>query len=356
MSRQLYKALFSFQIPLFLCLSSFVSLELRAQASLQEIIKDEHQKGRFNGVALLLKGDTIDRAYQGFANFQFEVAIAQKTRFPIASMSKLFTALAILQLQEQEKLTLNDEIGQFIFDLPSDCQHITIRDLLVHRSGLENEPIRAVTTKFTLDEYIQTFVKRLAANGNGFNYNNVDYILLSKIIETVTNSPFDEAMSNLILRPLDLADTGFVRERNIIKNLAYGYHNYSFGEGDPGDPLFNDRRYISNYHGAGAMYSTPEDLLTLLFAIRDNKLVSQNTKQQFLLCVQDVQYVDWLGGKPTFGFYFDPKKQVYRRSGNIDGFNAQIITNSTFDKILIVLCNTDTADLSNLSNKVYFGE
>src|SRR5690606_36582126 len=100
----------------------------------------------FNGVALLLKGDTIDRAYQGFAKFQFEVAIDQNTRFPIASMSKLFTALAILQLQEQGKLALNDEIGHFISDLPSDCQHITIRDLLVHRSGLENEPIRAVTT------------------------------------------------------------------------------------------------------------------------------------------------------------------------------------------------------------------
>src|SRR5690606_41378999 len=128
MSRQLYKALFSFQIPLFLCLSSFVSLELRAQTSLQEIIKDEHQKGRFNGVALLLKGDTIDRAYQGFANFQFEVAIAQKTRFPIACMSKLFTALAILQLHEQEKLTLNDESVQFIADLPSDCEHVTVGD------------------------------------------------------------------------------------------------------------------------------------------------------------------------------------------------------------------------------------
>jgi len=178
--------------------------------------------------------------------------------------------------------------------------------------------------------------------------------LLSKIIEIVTTKPFSESIKDYILKPLKLENTGFVSENEIIKNLAYGYHNYSFGEGNKEEALFNDRRYISNYFGAGGMYSTTEDLLKILLAIKDNKLISEKSKTQYLLEPQVDEYIDWLSGKTTFGFYYDENLNVYRRSGNIDGFNSEIITNKNFDKILIILCNTDTNDLKNIANKIYF--
>ncbi|GAA5024712.1 serine hydrolase [Marivirga lumbricoides] len=339
-----------FFLTTFLC----IPLVLFGQNNIEKIINQEFQKGHFNGTVLYFDGKQTQKINKGFSNIQFNVEIDNKARFPIASVTKLFTSIAIIQLQEKGLIDFNDRIEKFIPNISEECKDITIQDLMIHYSGLENEPVKAVVNKYLIDDYIKEFVKKSSYDTLKFNYNNVDYVLLSKIIEMVTTKPFSESIEDLILKPLKLKNTGFVSENEVINNLAYGYHNYSFGEGNKDEPLFNDRRYISNYFGAGGIYSTTEDLLKLLFAIKGNKLISEKSKTQYLLKPQVNEYIDWLSGKPTIGFYFDDKANVYRRSGNIDGFNAEIIVNKDFDKILIILCNTDSADLQNLANTIYF--
>lgn len=331
----------------------FLPLILFGQNNLQEIINQEYEKGHFNGTVLFFDGKQKQKINKGFSNIQFNVEIDDNTRFPIASVTKLFTSLVILQLQEKGRLNFKDRIEKFIPNLPENCKNITIQELITHHSGLENEPIKAVMNKYSIDDYIKEFVKKSPNDSLKFNYNNIDFVLLSKVIETVTGKPFSASMEELILKPLKMENTGFVSENDIIKNLAYGYHNYSFGEGSKNSPLFNDRRYISNYYGAGGMYATAEDLYKLILAIKDNKLLAEKSKIQFLLKPQTDEYVDWLSGKPTFGFYFDDKMNVYRRSGSIDGFNSEIVVSKNFNKFLIILCNTDTADLRSLANRIY---
>lgn len=326
---------------------------LFGQNPIEEILQEEFEKGRFNGSVLWSDNGEVFQFHKGFSNIQFEVEINDETRFPIASISKLFTSIAILQMMEKGKLDFNHSIDKYIADLPENSKNIQIQDLLIHHSGLANEPLKAVSEKFSLDEYIQNFVNK-SEEEVVFNYNNVDFVLLSKLIENSTGKKFSMALEDIIFRPLNLNDTGFVDESEVIKNLAYGYHNYSFGEGEKDDSLFNDSRYISNYYGAGAIYSTLQDLHKFLFALKNNDLISEETKHQFLLKPQTDEFIDWLSGIPTIGFYYDEPKSVYRRSGSIDGFNSEIITNADFDKILIILCNTDTADLENLANKIYF--
>lgn len=326
---------------------------LFGQNPIEEILQNEFDKGRFNGSVLWSDNGGVFQFHKGFSNIQFEVEINDETRFPIASISKLFTSIAILQLMEKGKLDLNHRIDKYIPDLPESSKNIKIHDLLIHHSGLANEPLKAVSAQFSLDEYIQNFVK-ISEDEVVFNYNNLDFILLSKLIEKISGKKFSMALEDLIFRPLNLNDTGFVVESDVIQNLAYGYHNYSFGEGEKGDPLFNDRRYISNYYGAGAIYSTLQDLHKVLLALKNNDLISEETKFQFLLKPQTDQFIDWLSGIPTIGFYYDEEKSVYRRSGSIDGFNSEIITNADFDKVLIILCNTDTADLKILAEQIYF--
>src|SRR5690606_11704685 len=338
----------------FLTTFLFIPLILFGQNNIEEIINQEFEKGHFNGTVLYYDGNQTQKISKGFSNIQFDVEIDNKTRFPIASITKLFTTLAIIQLQEKGLINFNDRIEKFIPNISEECKNITIEDLIIHHSGLENEPIKAVVNKYSIDDYINEFVKKSQNDTLKFNYNNVDFVLLSKIIAVVTTKPFSKSIEELILKPLKLENTGFVSENEVIKNLAYGYHNYSFGEGKKDEPLFNDRRYISNYFGAGGIYSTTEDLLKLLIALKDNTLIYEKSKTQYLLKPQVDEYIDWLSGKPTFGFYYDENLNVYRRSGNIDGFNSEIITNKNFDKILIILCNTDTADLQNLANKIYF--
>lgn len=331
-------------------------LPLFAQNDIRKLIDREYEKGRFNGTVLYVEGKESVKINKGFSNIQFDVEINDQTRFPIASVTKLFTSLAILQLYEKGLIGFTDKIGEFVPDLPEDCNSITIRDLLIHHSGLENEPIEAVVDKYSIDDYIENFVKKSSDDSLVFNYNNVDFVLLSKVIENVTELPFSRSIDELIIKPLNMENTGFVHENEVIKDLAYGYHNYSFGEGEKDDPLFNDRRYLSNYYGAGGIFSTTDDLYKLLLAIKNDSLISEESKLQFLLKPQTNDNVDWLSGRPTFGLYFDDKKNTYRRAGNIDGFNSEIIVSKDLDKILIILCNTDTADLANLAERIYFIE
>lgn len=338
-----------------LAILALFPLVLFGQNDIREILNQEYEQGRFNGTALYVDNGNRLAIHKGFSNFQFGVEINGQTRFPIASVTKLFTSIAVLQLKEKGGLDLGDPIAKFIPNLPENCHHITIHDLLIHHSGLENEPIEAVVNQYSIDRYIDHFVKKSSNDSLKFNYNNVDFVLLSKVIEKITKKEFHRSIEDLIIKPLKMENTAFIREREITKNLAYGYHNYSFGEGAKDDPLFNDRRFLSNYYGAGGMYSTTDDLHTLLMAIKDNRLISAESKAQFLLKPQSEEYVDWLSGKPTLGLYFDDAAAVYRRSGGIDGFNAQVIINEQFDKILIILSNTDTADLQRLANRIYFG-
>lgn len=332
----------------------FLPLILFGQNNIEEIVNVEYKKGHFNGTVLYADGKQLVKINKGFSNIQFDVEINSQTRFPIASVTKLFTSIAIIQLQEKGLIDFEDKIEKYIHNIPENCKNITIRDLMTHYSGIENEPVSAVMNKYSIDDYIKNFVKKSSADTLKFNYNNVDFVLLSKIVESITKKTFSQTIADVIIKPLKLQNTGFVSENEIIKNLAYGYHNYSFGEGEKNEPLFNDRRYISNYYGAGGMFSTTEDIYKLLLAIKDNILISEKSKDQFLLKPQTADYIDWLSGKPTFGFYFDHKENVYRRSGSIDGFNSEIVVNREFDKILVILCNTDTTDLQNLANRIYF--
>src|SRR5690554_3384173 len=159
---------------------------LFGQNHIEELLDQEFEKGHFNGSVLWSDNGEVFQFHKGFSNIQFEVEINDKTRFSIASVTKLFTSLAVLQLMEKGKLDLNHTIDKYIANLPENSKKIKIYDLLTHHSGLENEPIKAVVEKFSIDEYIRNFVRKAPDDSLKFNYNNVDFILLSKLIENIT--------------------------------------------------------------------------------------------------------------------------------------------------------------------------
>lgn len=324
------------------------------QNKIEKLVHSEFVKGHFNGSLLVVKNKkTITNLNKGFANFQFKVPIDNNTKFPIASTTKLITAIAILKLAEKLKINLEEKISKYIDNLPEKCKDIKVSELLTHNSGLSNEPIKAYLTKYKIDDYLKKFVSK--GKSKEFNYNNVDYILLSKIIENVTKKTFPKAIEHLILTPLKLENTGFVNESSVIPNLAYGYHNYTFGTGKGNEPLYNDRRFVSNYFGAGQMYSTTKDLNKIIIAIK-NKVLLSDKYLQYMIKPQSKYWSKWIQGYSTFGFYFDNKtfsSPVLRRKGNIDGFNSEIIIDTKFEKIVIILCNTDTGNLKKLGNKVF---
>jgi CubicO group peptidase (beta-lactamase class C family) len=329
-----------------------------AQGRLDAIIAAEAAAGHFNGTVLVAKNDQIlAQKHSGYANFQFAVPMADTTRLPIASMTKLFTAILALQLYEKGALRLDDAVATFVTDLPADCQLITIRQLLTHHSGLKNEPLDAYRIPYPPVEFVKKFVARKEGLSTAtFNYNNVDYILLTRVLEAVTKKNYGELLQANILNPAGMAKSGMVREERIIPGLAYGYHNYSFGTGKPHAPLRNDSPiYLSNYAGAGAIYATAGDLFKLVQALRQHKLLTAKTTA-LLTASQQGGFVEYARGYPTLGFYYNDKtfsKPVLERRGSINGFNSVLLTDPTFSQVVILLTNTDTGDLELIGDQLY---
>ena len=330
-----------------------------AQRPIDKLLQAEYQAGHFNGAVLAVKqGRIVSHVNKGYANLQFQVPITNDTRFPIASMTKLFTAVLALQLVEKGSLQLEDKVSVHVPDLPANCQDITIQQLLTHTSGLKNEPIQAYRAKYSTTEYVKKYVVKDEKNpAASFNYNNVDYVLLTRVLEVVSKKSFVQLVQANIFTPLKMTNSGVLSEAKIIPNLAYGYHNYTFGRGSSKDTLRNDSRYISNYAGAGAIYSTVTDLYSMVQALRTNTLLSAKTTNTFLIKPQPATaYLDYARGYPTIGFYFNDKtlpEPVLERRGSIDGFNSVLLTDKEFKKIVLILTNTDQGDLEIIGDKIY---
>lgn len=321
-------------------------------------IMEEAAARRFSGTGLIAQhGKVLAHIHKGFANHQFSVPMTASTRLPIASVTKLFTAILVLQLCEKSQLHLSDSVGQYLNDLPTNCRDITILQLLTHYSGLKNEPAQAYASPYLPAEFIQKFVVRKEEPpAAAFNYNNTDYILLTHLLEVVAKKKYAELVQENILNPLRMHNSGLISETRIIPRLAYGYHNYSFGDGPAKQPLKNDAPfYLSNYAGAGAMYSTTADLLKLVQALKENKLLNSKSKA-LLTTPQQKGFVEYARGYPAIGFYCNDKtfrKTALERRGSINGFNAVLLTDKAFNKAVILLANTDNANLEVIGDQLY---
>ena len=345
-------------LRLLLILLAMVASPGFAQGQIDAIIKSESAAGHFSGTALVAKnGQIVSQTHQGYANLQFAVPMAT-TRLPIASMTKLFTAILTLQLYEKGLLRLDDQVGTLLVgSLPANCQNITIRQLLTHHSGLKNEPPQAYQRPYSTAEFTKNFVsKKDGPSVASFNYNNVDYILLTRALEAVSKQTYPELLQANIFNPVGMVKSGVFLEDQVIPGLAYGYHNYSFGAGTSRTPLSNDPpMYLSNYAGAGAIYSTTGDLFKLIQALKQNKLLTSKTTA-LLTSPQRLDFVEYARGYPTLGFYCNDKtfaRPVLERRGSINGFNAALLTDQAFSQVVILLTNIDTSDLEMIGDKLY---
>ena len=323
-----------------------------------DVVMSSDAGRRFSGTGLLAQqGHILAQVHQGYANRQFAVPMTDTTRLPIASVTKLFTAILVLQLCEKSRLRLADNVGRHLADVPANCRDITMLQLLTHHSGLQNEPARAYEKPYSPAEFIRKFMARKEGPpAAAFNYNNLDYLVLTRVLEVVAQKSYAALVQENILSPLKMSRSGVISEERIIPGLAYGYHNYSFGAGQPNQPLRNDApMFFSNYAGAGAIYSTATDLLKLVQALKENKLLTPQTTT-LLTTPQQKGFVEYARGYPALGFYSNDKsfsQTVLERRGSINGFNSVLLTDKAFRKVVILLSNTDAADLEVLGDQLY---
>lgn len=344
----------SLTIILWLAASSQATLAQAQAQPLEAAIRDYATAHDFNGAILVQhKGKPIYQQSFGVADRAFDVPAKTDTKFRIASITKAFTAVLILQLYEQGKLDLQAAIKTYLPDYRGEgAGRVTIHHLLNHTSGIQNldtttsyeaavkQGIEVYQMPHTTDELLARYCsgKLVHAVGEVFDYNNADYIILGKIIEKVTGKPFQDVLKERILGPLGMTESGMLYQRDVIKNLAQTY--YKPGEAQP---LINDLPvYIENWYAAGGMYATAGDLLKFSDALFRGRLLKLQTLSLMLKPgLDDYGYGLWVAsarvGEKTY--------RVAHRPGRIMGANGVLLRFLDEDLTVIVLSNTNLTDL-----------
>lgn len=250
---------------------------------LENFLQDMSSKDEFSGVVLLAKNDkpVFFKAY-GFASKEFKVPNNVNTRFNIGSINKFITRVAIEQLKEAGKLKLDDTIGKYIPDYPNKeaREKVTIRHLLEMSSGIGDffgEKYQATPKNKirSLSDYLPLFADKplLFKPGTKNQYSNGGYIVLGLIIEKITGMSYFDYVRENIYRIAGMENTDHFEADLPVENVANGYTRFWDGKEHPDEPR-RSNIYTRPAKGssAGGGYSTAEDLLKLLIALKTNKL------------------------------------------------------------------------------------
>ena len=229
-------------------------------------------------LAVIKDGKIIKTASYGLANIQDNIPVQNHSVFPINSMTKLFTGVAIVQLAEQGKLNFDDSIVTHLPELPKAWQAITIRQVLSHTSGLPNI-LYGDTIQLIADnqpeaawQLVQTLPLQFPANSQ-FSYNQTGYVILGKIIDKLAKKPFTDFITEQQLQPANMAISkaaGFGHLQSVIANQARQYRYNRAGD------LYVIQAAFAPYlRTAAGLNSTAQELAHYLIALQQGKLFKQ---------------------------------------------------------------------------------
>jgi CubicO group peptidase (beta-lactamase class C family) len=297
----------------------------------------------------------------GFANIPFKVPNTLETRYKIASITKLFTSVLIMQLAEQGKIDVTKHIIDYLPDYKGEGgDKVTIHQLLNHTSGMPNiDTVKSMESALkngipvyqqpcTTDELLSRYCsdKLVHEPGKVFDYNNADYIVLGKIIEKICDKTYEQVLAENILQPLHMKHSGLVHQQNIITGLADTYFfRDDLGKLAPDLPV-----YMENWYAAGAMYSTVNDLRLFSDALFGRKLLKQaSLNQMFVPGLDEYGYGLWV--YKDYGIH---KKNytIVKRPGRIMGAQSMLFHILEEDATIIILSNAGTTSLDDLAAKI----
>jgi CubicO group peptidase (beta-lactamase class C family) len=332
------------------------ALPATAQDSIYNSILQRWQREhQFNGTVLVARdGRLVWTGAAGLADRESKKQLRTTTPFRIAALTKAFTAVMILQLQEEGLLRVDDTIGKYLPAYKGPGRNeVTLYQLLTYSSGIPDCQGTPGTSIYRTAIPVDTFIARYCSGplayrpGTRSQYSNGDYILLGKIIENVTGRTYTDNLERRILRPLRMNATGPLDDAKPVYGLA---RPYSYKDSATG--LLPDAPYITgNYFGAGSLYSTVFDLMRFDAALFGQQLLRAGTLKQMLRGDEKLGNMA-LGVWYTRGQGGINQPYVYR-SANIGGSRANWIHVLDGNLSVIVLSNTDRGDLLALTRELY---
>ncbi len=278
-------------------------------------------------VLIAKKGQVIYKKAFGSADLELNVAIRPDMIFRLGSITKQYTAVAILQLVEEGKISLQDSIQTFIKSFPSKGHTITVENLLTHTSGIIDYQKLDVHIPFSwrIDFPPKQIVDSLARHplefspGTQFSYSNSNFFLLGYIIQIVSGMSYPEYMRRNIFAPIGLVNTYYDDANEIIPNRVRGYLMNDSGK-------YQNAEYVatSQAYSAGALMSNAEELFNWHQALYSGKLIKLGTLEKALT---PFKLSDSTVTKYGYGWYINPTDGIksIEHAGMIDGFRSNEI-------------------------------
>jgi D-alanyl-D-alanine carboxypeptidase len=305
---------------------------------------------QFSGAALIaLDGKPIWQGAYGLADRTRGIPNQIDTRFNLGSMDKMFTAVAIMQLVEQGRLSVDDKIADVLPDYPNRqvAETVTIHQLLTHTSGMgdwsESERFPDLHDQIRrVEDYLPLFVDTPLEfePGDRFRYSNSGYIVLGLIIERITGQSYYDYVRASIFEPSGMTGTGAYELDADVPNLARGYTRFAI-DGSELDEI-TDYEFAAPMKGgpSGGGFSTVEDLLAFRNALLDGRLLSPASTG--LLLAGKV----WMDERRQYAYGFMDRmvenQRVVGHSGGAPGICDFMDIYLDLGYTVIVLSNTDT--------------
>lgn len=326
------------------------NLERRIDSMVTSVFQDSKAPG---GVLLVShKGKPTYRKAFGKANIELNVNMTTENIFQIGSMTKQFTAVSILQLQERGKLDVMDTISKYLPNYPNGDK-IKIHHLLTHTSGIKDftkmRSIMSIAKNDISPKELVDFFKDQPVDfqpGEKFNYNNSGYVVLGYLIELISGVSYEEYVQKNIFNKLRMNNSRYANDRVIIKNRAYGYHKRD---------VLTNKIYISLSipYASGSLMSNVDDLLKWQEAIKNNYLLTPQTSKQLF-----TNYKLNSGRKINYGYGWHLKDlnslPTYEHGGSIFGFKSMAVYVPSLDLYVVGLsncdCNSPTKVVRNIAS------
>jgi CubicO group peptidase (beta-lactamase class C family) len=293
-------------------------------------------------VAVVKNGRTVLAKGYGLADLENDVSATAQTVYRIGSITKQFTSAAIMRLVEQGKVSLDDTLQKFLPNFPVQGNHVTVRHLLNHTSGIKSYTSlgpkwqRVMRLDLVTDSLVAMFANEPFdfKPGDKWSYDNSGYFLLGMIIEKVSGKPYGQYLKDEFFTPLGLKSTIYCDQAPLIKHRAQGYSPRPDSTFINAEPLSMTQPYA-----AGSLCSTVTDLAAWTLALSSGKVVSLASYKQMStpLTLND--------GKPlTYGFGLEAgtiggHRQV-SHNGGINGFVSELHHYPDDSLVTVVLTNT----------------
>jgi CubicO group peptidase (beta-lactamase class C family) len=306
----------------------------------------------FSGVVLVARGDKVEALHAGgVADRGTNAKITPETRFNLGSINKTFTALAIAQLIQEGRVSLDNRLAKFLPDYPNAeaAAKITIRQLISHRSGVA----RFMGADFgggTVADMAQRVGREPQAfePGTRQEYSNGGYVLLGRVVEVVSGKSYEEYVTEKIYRPAGMNSTGFYQPSDKAEDFARGYYSADA----QGCPVRGGAEVASNPlqagNPAGGGYSTAADMFRFARALRTGGLLNERMTEYVLNGT--------FAEETKFGFALREQVVGGRRflgnGGGAPGVNAEFRFEPAGEYTVVVLTNSSPPAATEMLGRI----